>query len=320
MNLSKLFINRPIMTTLVMAAILIFGIFAYQLLPVSDLPNVDFPTILVSASVPGASPDTMASSVATPLEKQFSTIAGIDSMTSTSSLGLTNITIQFNLSRSLDGAALDVQAAITAAGGQLPPEMPTPPTFQKVNPADSPILYLALSSPTMKLSDVDEAAETTIAQNVSMVAGVAQVQVYGAQKYAMRAQLDPSALASRQIGIDEVTAALQSGNTNLPTGTLYGQNQTFTILSNGQRMNALQFGPMAVAYRNGSPVRLNQLGHVIDSVQNDKTASWFNGVRAIVLAIQKQPGTNTVAVWTTSRSCCPGWKSISLPRSNRHAL
>ncbi len=293
------------MTTLVMAAILIFGIFAYQLLPVSDLPNVDFPTILVSASLPGASPETMASSVATPLEKQFSTIAGIDSMTSTSSLGQTNITIQFNLSRSLDGAALDVQAAITAAGGQLPPEMPTPPTFQKVNPADSPIIYLALSSPTMKLSDVDEAAETTIAQNISMVNGVAQVMVYGSQKYAMRVQLDPSALASRQIGIDEVGAALQSGNTNLPTGTLYGQNHTFTILSNGQRMNAAQFGPMIVAYRNGSPVRLNELGRVLDSVQNDKTASWFNGNRAIVLAIQKQPGTNTVAVVDSIRKLLP---------------
>ena len=296
MSISGLFIQRPIMTTLVMAAILIFGIFAYQLLPVSDLPNVDFPTILVTAVLPGASPDTMASSVATPLEKQFSTIAGVDSMTSTNSLGLTNITIQFSLSRSLDGAALDVQAAITAAGGQLPPQMPTPPTFQKVNPADSPILYLALSSPTMKLSDVDEAAETTIAQNVSMVSGVAQVQVFGVQKFAVRAQLNPSSLASRQIGIDEVSAALQSGNTNLPTGTLYGQNRTFTILSNGQRMNAAQFGPMIVAYRNGAPVRLRDLGRVIDSVQNDKTASWYNGVRAIVLAIQKQPGTNTVAV------------------------
>jgi HAE1 family hydrophobic/amphiphilic exporter-1 len=293
------------MTTLVMAAILVFGIFAYELLPVSDLPNVDFPTILVSASLPGASPDTMASSVATPLEKQFSTIAGIDSMTSTNSLGLTNITIQFNLSRNLDGAALDVQAAITAAGGQLPPEMPTPPTFQKVNPADSPILYIALSSPTMRLSDVDEAAETTIAQNVSMVSGVAQVQVYGAQKYAMRAQLDPSALASRQIGIDEVAAALQAGSTDLPTGTLYGQNHTFTILANSQRMNAAEFGPMIVAYRNGSPVRLNELGRVIDSVQNDKTASWFNGVRAIVLAIQKQPGTNTVAVVDSIRKLLP---------------
>ncbi len=305
MSISAIFIKRPIMTTLVMAAILIFGIFAYQLLPVSDLPNVDFPTILVSASVPGASPDTMASSVATPLEKQFSTIAGIDSMTSTNSVGQTSITIQFNLSRSLDGAALDVQAAITAAGGFLPPQMPTPPTFQKVNPADSPILYLALSSPTMKLSDVDEAAETTIAQNISMVNGVAQVMVYGAQKYAMRAQLDPSALASRQIGIDEVNAALQSGNTNLPTGTLYGENHTFTILSNGQRMNAQQFGPMVVAYRNGSPVRLNELGRVIDSVQNDKTASWFNGNRAIVLAIQKQPGTNTVAVVDSIKKLLP---------------
>jgi len=304
-SISGLFIKRPIMTTLVMAAILIFGLFAYQLLPVSDLPNVDFPTILVSASLPGASPDTMASSIATPLEKQFSTIAGIDSMTSTNSLGLTSITIQFNLSRALDGAALDVQAAITAAGGQLPPQMPTPPTFQKVNPADSPILYLALSSPTMKLSDVDEAAETTIAQNVSTVSGVAQVLVFGSQKYAMRAQLDPSALASRQIGIDEVSAALQSGNTNLPTGTLYGQNHTFTILSNGQRMNALQFGPMIVAYRNGSPVRLNELGRVTDSVLNDKTASWFNGVRAIVLAIQKQPGTNTVAVVDSIKKLLP---------------
>jgi len=304
-SLSQLFIERPIMTTLVMAAILIFGIFAYQLLPVSDLPNVDFPTILVSASLPGASPDTMASSVATPLEKQFSTIAGIDSMTSTNSLGQSNITIQFNLSRSLDGAALDVQAAITAAGGQLPPEMPTPPTFQKVNPADSPILYLAMSSPTLRLSDVDEAAETTIAQNVSMVPGVAQVMVFGAQKYALRAQLDPSLLASRQIGIDEVSAALQSGNTNLPTGTLYGQNKTFTILANGQRLNSQQFGPMVVAYRNGSPVRLNELGRVIDSVQNDKTASWYNGVRAIVLAIQKQPGTNTVEVVDSIKKLLP---------------
>ena len=305
MSLSELFIKRPIMTTLVMSAILLFGIFAYRLLPVSDLPNVDFPTILVSASLPGASPDTMASSVATPLEKQFSTIAGIDSMTSANSLGYTNITIQFNLSRNLDGAALDVQAAITAAGGQLPPEMPTPPTFQKVNPADSPILYISLSSPTLRLSDVDEAAETTIAQNVSMVSGVAQVMVFGAQKYAMRAQLDPSALASRRIGIDEVSAALQSGNTDLPTGTLYGQNQTFTILANGQRMNAAQFGPMIIAYRNGAPVRLNDVGRAIDSVQIDKTAGWYNGVRAIVLAIQKQPGTNTVEVVDSIRKLLP---------------
>src|ERR1051325_576625 len=282
MNISNLFIKRPIMTGLVMAAILIFGIFAYRVLPVSDLPNVDFPTIQVNAVLPGASPETMASSVATPLEKQFSTIAGISSMVSTNALGITSITIQFNLSRSLDGAALDVQSAISKAGGQLPPEMPTPPSFQKVNPADQPILYLALSSPTMKLSDVDEAAETTIAQNVSMVNGVAQVSVFGAQKYAVRVQLDPRALATRQIGIDEVDSALQSGNTNLPTGTLYGQNHTFTILSNGQLQNAAQFGPMIVAYRNGAPVRLNELGSVTDSVQDNKTASWYNGDRAIV--------------------------------------
>ena len=305
MSISETFITRPIMTTLVMAAILIFGIFGYRLLPVSDLPNVDFPTIQVYAALPGASPDTMASSVATPLEKQFSTIAGIDSMTSTNSLGLSNITIQFNLSRNLDGAALDVQSAITAASGQLPPEMPTPPTFRKVNPADSPIIYLALSSPTMRLSDVDEAAETTMAQRISMVSGVAQVQVFGSQKYATRVQLDPSALASRQIGIDEVNSALQSGNTNLPTGTLYGQSRTFTILSNGQRMSAQQFGPMIVAYRNGSPVRLNELGQVTDSVQDDKSASWFNGNRAIVLAIQRQPGTNTVEVVDSIRQLLP---------------
>ena len=284
------------MTTLVMSAILIFGIFAYQLLPVSDLPNVDFPTILVNASLPGASPETMASSVATPLEKQFATIAGIDSMTSTNTVGSTAITIQFNLSRSLDGAALDVQSAISKAGGQLPPQMPTPPSFQKVNPADSPILYLALSSPTLKLSDVDEAAETTIAQRVSMVNGVAQVSVYGSQKYAVRAQIDPSEMASRQIGLDDVANAIEKGNTDLPNGIIYGSNDAFTIRSNSQLLNAAQFSKLIVAYRNGSPVRLDEIGNVLDSVQENKTASWYSGTRAIVLAIQRQPGTNTVEV------------------------
>ncbi len=316
MSFSELFIKRPIMTTLVMAAILIFGIFAYRLLPVSDLPNVDFPTIQVNANLPGASPETMASSVATPLEKQFSTIAGIDSMTSSNSLGNTSITIQFNLSRSLDGAALDVQSAISKAGGQLPPEMPTPPSFQKVNPADQPILYLALSSPTMKMSDVDEAAETTIAQNVSMVNGVAQVSVYGAQKYAVRVQLDPNAMATRQIGIDEVDNALKAGNTNLPTGTLYGQNHTFTILSNGQLQNAAQFGPMIIAYRNGAAVRLHEIGKVTDSVQDNKTAAWYNGTRAIVLAIQRQPGTNTVEVVDAVNRLLPRLES-QIPASVR---
>ncbi len=293
------------MTTLVMAAILIFGVFAYRFLPVSDLPNVDFPTIQVNTSLPGASPETMASSVATPLEKQFSTIAGISSMTSSNSLGQSSITIQFDLSRSLDGAALDVQSAITQAAAQLPPELPTPPSFRKVNPADQPILYLALSSPTLALSQVDEAAETTLAQNISMVPGIAQVQIYGAQKFAVRAQLDPNALATRQIGIDEVGAALQAGNTNVPTGTFYGATDTFTILSNGQISSAAQFGQLIVAYRNGSPVRLRELGRVLDSVQDDKTASWFNGNRAIVLALLRQPGTNTVEVVDRVRELLP---------------
>jgi len=305
MNISNVFIKRPIMTGLVMAAILIFGLFAYRLLAVSDLPNVDFPTIQVNASLPGASPETMASSVATPLEKQFSTIAGISSMVSTNALGITSITIQFDLSRSLDGAALDVQSAISKAASQLPPQMPTPPSFQKVNPADQPILYLAMSSPTLALSQVDEAAETSMAQRISMVAGVAQVQVYGAQKFAVRVQLDPNALATRQIGIDEVQNAIRAGNTNVPTGTLWANQHTFTILSNGQLADAAQFQDLVVAYRNGSPVRLRDLGHVINSVQDDKSASWYNGERAVVLAIQRQPGTNTVEVVDNVRRILP---------------
>src|SRR5512136_1410997 len=275
MNISEIFIRRPIMTTLVMVGILLFGIVSYRFLPVSDLPNIDFPTILVSANLPGASPETMASSVATPLERQFTTIAGIDSMNSTSSLGNTLITLQFNLSRNIDAAAQDVQAAISKAQPQLPLNMPAPPSYQKVNPADQPILYVSLSSPTLPLSDVDEYAETLIAQRISMVSGVAQVQVYGSQKYAVRAQLDPRALATRQIGIDEVAGALASGNVNLPTGTLYGEHQAFTIQATGQLYSAAAYRPLVVAYRNGAPVRLQELGQVIDNVENDKVANWF---------------------------------------------
>ena len=305
MSISELFIRRPIMTGLVMAAILIFGIFAYRLLPVSDLPNVDFPTIQVNAGVPGASPETMASSVATPLEKQFSTIAGIDSMSSSNSLGSTSITIQFDLSRSLDGAALDVQSAISQAQRQLPPEMPSPPSFRKVNPADSPILYMALSSPDLSLPQIDEAAETTFAQRISMVSGVAQVSVFGSQKYAVRVQLDPDKLASRQIGINEVASAIQAGNTNTPTGTLYGQSKTFTIQSNGQLNNADQFRNMVVAYRNGAPVRLGDLGDVLDSVQDIHNLGWYNGNRSVTLAVFRQPGTNTVEVVDNVKKLLP---------------
>jgi hydrophobic/amphiphilic exporter-1 (mainly G- bacteria), HAE1 family len=314
MNIAEPFIRRPIATALIMSAILIFGIMGYRLLPVSDLPNVDFPTIQVSASLPGANPETMAASVATPLEKQFSTIAGVDNMTSTSSLGSAQITIQFSLDRNIDAAAQDVQSAISKAQRQLPPGMPSPPTSQKVNPADSPILFLALTSPTLPLSTVDEYAETMIAQRISMVSGVAQVQVMGAQKYAVRVQLDPNALATRGIGIDEAQQAVQKANVNLPTGTLYGPDKAFTVQATGQLTTAEAYRPIIVAYRNGSPVRLEELGRVIDSVENDKVASWFNNTRSIILSIQRQPGTNTVEVVDSIRRLLPSF-SAQMPAS-----
>ena len=295
MNLSELFIKRPVMTTLVMSGILVFGLMAYRRLPVSDLPNVDFPTINVSASLPGASPETMASAVATPLEKQFSTIAGLDQMTSSSSLGNTSITLQFTLDRSIDAAAQDVQAAISKTLRQLPQGI-IPPSYQKVNPADSPILYYALTTKTLPLSTLDEYGETFMAQRISMVQGVAQVQVYGAQKYAVRIQLDPKAMATRGIGIDEVAAGVAAGNVNLPTGILWGPHRAYTVQANGQLEDAAAFRPLIVAYKNGAPVRLQDIGQVLDDVQDNKTAGWFDGTRAVVLAIQRQPGTNTVAV------------------------
>jgi len=313
MNLAEPFIRRPVMTTLVMAAILLFGLAGYRLLPVSDLPNVDFPTINVNGSLPGASPDTMASSVAMPLEKQFSTIAGLDSMTSTSALGVSNITLQFSLSRDIDSAGQDVQAAIARAAGQLPPNLPTPPTFNKVNPADQPILYLSLSSPTLPLYQVDEYAETLMAQRISMVSGVAQVGVYGSQKYAVHIRFDPKELAYRQIGIDEAAAAVANANVNLPTGTLYGTQQAFTVQASGQLFDASHYDPLIVAYRNGSPVRLREVGRAIDSVQNDKVASWFNNTRAIVLAIQRQPGTNTVEVVDSIKKLLPFFRTQMPP-------
>jgi HAE1 family hydrophobic/amphiphilic exporter-1 len=302
------------MTTLVMLAILLFGVMGYRLLPVSDLPNVDFPTILVSASLPGASPETMASAVATPLERQFSTIAGLDSMTSTSGLGNTQITLQFNLSRNIDGAAQDVQAMIAKAAKQLPSEMPTPPSYQKVNPADQPVIYLALSSPTLPLSAVNEYADTLMAQRISMVSGVAQVMIYGSQKFAVRAQLDPKALASRGIGIDEVVDAIDKANVNLPTGTLWGKDKAFTVQATGQLYDAAAYRPLIVAYRNGSPVHLEELGRVIDSVENDKVANWYNNTRSIVLAIQRQPGTNTVEVVDAIKKLLPTFR-VQMPAS-----
>jgi HAE1 family hydrophobic/amphiphilic exporter-1 len=314
MTVPELFIRRPVMTTLVMSGILLFGVIGYRYLPVSDLPSVDYPTIQVSASLPGASPGTMASSVATPLEKQFSTIAGIDSMSSVSALGVSQITIQFKLTRDIDAAAQDVQAAIAKAARQLPPNMPTPPTYSKVNPADAPILYLALASPTLPLSTVDEYGETFMAQRISMIDGVAQVSVFGSQQYAVRVQVDPNKLAAYGIGLDDVQQAVQLGNVNLPTGTLYGHHQSFTILANGQLEKAADYRPLIVAYRNGNPVRLEQLGRVSDSVQNDKVASWYDNTRAIVLAIQRQPGANTVEVVDSIKKLLPQFRA-ALPAS-----
>ena len=313
MNISGLFIRRPVMTTLVMLGILGFGLMAYRLLPVSNLPNVDFPTIQVNASLPGASPETMASAVATPLEKQFSTIAGVDQMTSSSSLGNTNITLQFTLDRSIDAAAQDIQAAISKTLRQLPTGI-VPPSYQKVNPADQPIIYYAMSSRTLSLPELDEYAETFIAQRLSMVAGVAQVNVYGAAKYAVRIQLDPKALATRAIGIDEVADGVAAGNVNLPTGILWGPHRAYTVQANGQLRSAAEFGPLIVTYRNGAPVRLQDLGRVLDDVQDNKSAAWFNGSRAIVLAIQRQPGANTVDVAGRVRTVMAGLKQL-LPAS-----
>ena len=283
---------------------------AYRLLPVSDLPNVDFPTIQVDATLPGASPDTMASAVATPLEKQFSTIAGIDSMTSTSAQGVTQITIQFTL------RAQHRRRRAGRPGGHRRRRRRSSrrecrhrrPTRRSI-PADQPILYMALSSPTLPLYTVDEYAETMLAQRISMISGVAQVQVFGTQKYAVRVQLDPSKLAALGIGIDEVQKAVAQQNVNLPTGTLYGPHQAFTVQATGQLTDAAAYRPLIVAYRNGSPVRLDELGRVIDSVQNDKVASWYNDERAIVLAIQRQPGTNTIEVVDAIRKLLPTFRA-----------
>jgi HAE1 family hydrophobic/amphiphilic exporter-1 len=308
MNISQPFVERPVMTGLVMISILVFGIIAYRLLPVSDLPNVDFPTITVNANLPGATAETMAAAVATPLEKQFSTIAALDSMTSTSAQGTTLITLQFSLNRNIDAAAQDVQSAIATALKLLPPEMTTPPAFQKVNPADAPVFYLVARSETMPLSAVDEYAETTMAQRISTIAGVAQVQVFGSQKYAVHVQVNPNALASRGVGIDEVQQAIANQNVNKPTGTLYGRQRAFTVEATGQLKNAAAYRPLIVAYRNGSPIRLGELGQVIDGVQNDKFAAWFNDERTIILAIQRQPGTNTVELVSAIRKLLPAFR------------
>jgi HAE1 family hydrophobic/amphiphilic exporter-1 len=303
-SLPALCIRRPVMTTLLMVASMIFGAVAYWSLPVSELPNVDFPTIQVTASLPGGTPETMAASVATPLEGQFSTIAGISSMTSVSAFGLTQITIQFELKRNIDAAAQDVQSAIAAAARRLPPELPTPPTLRKVNPADFPVFYIALSSSTLPTYQLAEYAETRLAQQLSTVSGVAQVQVYGSQKYAVRVRVDPDRLAQLGIGLDEVQAALAQGNVNKPTGSIDGPIQNLSV----------QYGPLVVVYRNGAPVRIADIGEVSDSVENSRVGGWYNGERAIVLAIQRQPGTNTIETVRAIKALLPAFRE-KLPES-----
>jgi HAE1 family hydrophobic/amphiphilic exporter-1 len=316
MNISRLFIERPIMTVLLCFAIVLFGVVAFRNLPVAALPSVDYPTIQVNASLPGASPETMAATVATPLERQFSTIAGIQSMNSVNAEGDTQITVQFTLGRNIDAAAQDVQAAISAAGGLLPTTMPRPPTYQKVNPAEQPIYYMALTSDTVPLEKITEYADIQLAKRISMVTGVSRVQVYGEQKYAVRVQVDPDQLAAHNVGIDEVQKAVASSNTNLPTGRLDGARQAFTIESTGSLDKASEYRKIIVAWRNGVPIRLEQLGNVIDSVENEKLVAWLNNRRGVILAISRQPGTNTVDVVDNVKKLIPEFRHEMPPAIN----
>jgi len=309
MNLSELCIGRPVMTTLMTASIIAFGVFGFRLLPVSALPKVDFPTIQVTATLPGASADTMAASVAGPIERQLSTVAGISSMSSSSSQGTTSITIQFDLNRNIDGAALDVQTALTIAQRRLPVEMLIPPSFRKVNPADFPVLFVSLSSETLPLSTVNEYGDITIGQTLSQIPGVAQVLIYGTQKFAIRVQADPEAAAARGLSLEDIRTAVSRANSSTPVGTLNGPKQDIAIQASGQLNKAIDYRQVVVAWRNGSPVKLDEVARIYDSVENDKVATWFNGTRSIVLAIQKQPDANTVAVVDAVRAKLPSLRA-----------
>src|SRR5450631_2243751 len=309
MNISELCIRRPVLTTLVTASLIVFGAFSYRLLPVAALPAVDFPTIQISAQFPGASPETMAASVASPIERQLSTISGISSMTSSSALGVAQITIQFDLGRNIDGAALVVKAAVATAARLLPIEMTTPPSFRKVNPGDFPVLYVSMRSDTIPLSTIDDYAETVVAPQISQLPGVAQVQVYGAQKFAVRVQVDPVAAASRNISLDDVRSVVAKANSSTPVGTLTGPKQSVTLTATSAIEHAAGYRDVVVAYRNGAPVKLNQIARVIDSVENDKVATWFNDARSIVLAVQRQPDANTVEVVDLVRAKLPAMRA-----------
>jgi hydrophobic/amphiphilic exporter-1 (mainly G- bacteria), HAE1 family len=319
MNLSEIFIRRPVMTVLVTLAILFFGAMSYTLLPISALPSVEYPFIQVSASLPGATPEVMAASVAAPLERQFTEIAGLNSFNSSSTTGSTSISLQFDFSRRVDQAAKDVQAAISAAAGQLPTGMPKPPTYKKVNPSIAPILYLYLYSDTLPISTVNDYAEITMSQPISMVDGVAQVTVFGQKQYAVRVQLDPKALASKGIGIDDVRSAIAAGNVNLPTGSLAGDHKSYLIQANGQLSNADAYRSLNVIYKNGAAVKLQDLGTVLDDVQNNKITNRYSddkvtNKKAIVLAVQPQPGANTVQIVDTIKAMMPNLRA-QVPQS-----
>jgi len=309
MNISETCIRRPVLTTLLTASLIVFGIFAYRLLPVAALPAVDFPTIQITAQFPGASPETMASSVASPIERQLSTISGITAMNSSSSLGLAQITIQFDLGRNIDGAALDVQTALATAARLLPIEMTIPPSFRKVNPGDFPVLYVSLRSETVPLSTVDDYAETVLAPQLSQLPGVAQVLVYGAQKFAVRVQVNPIEAAARNIALEDVRSVVAKANSSTPVGVLTGPKQSVTLAATSAMPHAADYRDVVVAYRNGAPIKLNQIARVIDSVENDKVATWFNDARAIVLAIQRQPDANTVQVVDLVRQALPAMRA-----------
>jgi hydrophobic/amphiphilic exporter-1 (mainly G- bacteria), HAE1 family len=320
MTLSETCIRRPVLTTLVTASIIVLGIFGYRLLSVAALPAVDFPTIAITANLPGASAETMAASVAAPIERQLSTIAGITSLTSSSSLGITTITIQFDLNRNIDGASLDVQTALSVAARRLPVEMTTPPFFRKVNPGDFAILYISLNSQTLPLSVVNEYGEITVAQQISQLPGVAQVLVFGAQKFAVRVQVDPVAAAARNISLEDIRTVVSKTNSNTPVGTLNGPKQSVTLTASGAMTKAEEYRKVVVAYRNGVPIYLDQVARVVDSVENDKIASWFNDNRAVVLAIQRQPDANTVAVVDSVRSRLPQYRALVPPSINMEVL
>src|SRR5664279_732211 len=309
MNISELCIRRPVLTTLVTASLIVFGAFSYRLLPVAALPAVDFPTIQITAQLPGASPETMAASVASPIERQLSTISGISSMSSSSALGIAQITIQFDLGRNIDGASLDVQTALAVAQRRLPVEMTTPPFFRKVNPGDFPVLYVSMRSDTMPLSAVDEYAETVLAPTLSQLPGVAQVLVYGAQKFAVRVQVNPVAAAARNISLDDIRNVVAKANSSAPVGTLTGPKQSVTLTATSAIERAADYRDVVVAYRNGAPIKLNEIARVIDSVENNKIATWYNDARAVVLAIQRQPDANTVSVVDMVREKLPAMRS-----------